>query len=128
MEHLGLVTLTHGKVKYRPSGFKKVEAPRFQDNWCMKVARLSALCTSHLYPPGNILVLIVVTGWVNPRATVWLEEFCQWKIPMTPSGMEPMTFQLVVQCLKKVCHQVPSYYMVATNKYFNLRMTKLQGM
>jgi hypothetical protein len=30
------------------------EAPRYQDNQHMKVVRLSALCTSHLYPPGNI--------------------------------------------------------------------------
>jgi hypothetical protein len=38
----------------RPSGFQKVEAPRFQDNRHKKVARLSALRTGHLYPPGNI--------------------------------------------------------------------------
>ena len=32
-------------------GFQQVEAPRFQDNWHMKVVRLSALCTACLYPP-----------------------------------------------------------------------------
>jgi len=32
----------------------EVEAPRFQDNRHMKVVRLSALRTGHLYPPGNI--------------------------------------------------------------------------
>jgi hypothetical protein len=35
----------------RPWGFQEVEAPRFQDNRHMKVARLSALRTGHLYPP-----------------------------------------------------------------------------
>jgi len=38
----------------RPLGFQEVEASRFQDNRHMKVARLSALSTSRLYPPGNI--------------------------------------------------------------------------
>jgi hypothetical protein len=39
---------------YRPTGFQEVEALRFEDNRHMKVASLSALCTGHLYPPGNI--------------------------------------------------------------------------
>jgi len=34
----------------RPSRFQEVETPRFQDNWHMKVVRLSAPCTGHLYP------------------------------------------------------------------------------
>ena len=38
----------------RPSGFHVVEVLRFCNNWHMKVASLSALCTSHLSPPGNI--------------------------------------------------------------------------
>ena len=33
-----------------PLGFQEVEAPRFQDNWHMKVVGLSILRTSHLYP------------------------------------------------------------------------------
>jgi hypothetical protein len=56
-----------------PWGFKEVEAPRFHDNWHMKVVRLSALSTSCLYPTGNIPGLTFVRGWVNPRAIVQLE-------------------------------------------------------
>jgi hypothetical protein len=38
----------------RPLGFQEVEAPRFLDNWHMKVVRLSTLRTGCLHPPGNI--------------------------------------------------------------------------
>jgi hypothetical protein len=34
-------------------------------------------------------------GCVDPRAIVRLEELGQLKNPMTSSGVEPMTFQLV---------------------------------
>ena len=52
------------------------------------------------------LVLVSVSGWVDPSSTEGLEGISQWLIPKAPSGIDPATFQLVEQCLN---HRVPPF-------------------
>jgi hypothetical protein len=56
--------------------------------------RLSALGAGRHLPPGRLLALISVRGWVDPRAIVLVVGLGKLKNPMTSSEIEPATFGL----------------------------------
>jgi hypothetical protein len=85
-------------------GFLEVEGSRLREDRRMKTITLSDLRAGRLYPQEILMVLITVSGWVEPRTTAQPEGLSQWKIPMTPSGIEPATFRLVKQITYKYIH------------------------
>ena len=89
------------------------------------MVRLSVLRTGRLYPQEIHLELTSVRGWVDPRAIVRPEGLCHWKIPMTPSGIEPATRQFVAQCLNHYATARPTLHFPSIN-FTSLLVPSLQ--
>jgi hypothetical protein len=115
---------------WRPIGLWDVEAPTFSRQsahrcrWgCQPYAP-----TDRPLLPGTFLVLISVIGWVDPRITVRLERSGPLKNPMTPSGIKPVTFRLVAECLNQLLsYRVPLtllvFLLISTAYYTHLKWT-----
>ena len=81
----GKDTAIPDQAYYRPIGFQEVEAPRFLDNGHMKVVRLSALFTGHLYSWYSFLLQAESTK--GPK--------------FQPLGIDAATFRPLAQCLNQ---------------------------
>ena len=82
------------------------QALRVSGCWGSQISRQSA-------HEGGKVVSPTHRPPLPPRKYSWYsfllegpEGLCQWKIPMTPSGIEPAAFRLVAQC-NQLRHRVP---------------------
>jgi hypothetical protein len=66
----------------------------------------SVLRAGRPLPPGRLLVLISVRGWVDLRAIVRQEVLGQLKNAILSAGIEPSTFRLVTKCLNQLRYRV----------------------
>ena len=100
-------------IKVKQSLYGPEQAQRIPGSLGSQISRQSAHAVGKVVspthrsplPPGNIPGAHFCKGWVNPRAIVRPEVLCQWKSPMTTSGIEPATFRLVAQCLNQLRHR-----------------------
>ena len=135
------LSYSKGKDKVKQSLCRPRQALRVPWGWGSQISRQSAneggkvVGPTHrppLPPQKILLVLISVTGRVNPRAKVWPAILCQQKNPMTPLGSEPASW-LQVQCFTQLHHHVPhlSYYKSAYilfPNFLQIQLTRIYEM
>ena len=81
-----------------PEGSRKLRFPDFMTT-VQEGGNFSALPTGCIYPQEISWYSFLLEAESTPRTIVRSEGLCQWKIPMTPSGIEPATFRFVAQHL-----------------------------
>jgi len=69
-------------------------------------------------PPGNIPGTYLCKRPSQPQGHSVTEGLCQWKIPMTSSGIEPTTLGLVAQSLNQLRHHIGHIYIYSCHYLF----------
>jgi len=98
-------------VKVKQSRYRPWQALRVPGGWGSQISRQSAHEGGKIVSPTHRPPLLPRKySWYScllqaesaPRAIMWPEGLCQWKTPMTPSGIGPATYRLVAQCINQL--------------------------
>jgi hypothetical protein len=107
------------KVKVKKSHYRPGYALRVPGGWGSQISIQSAQEGGKVVSPRHRPPLppenIAVRDWVSPRTIVQPEGLCQWKNPVTPSGIETATLRLVAECLNQLPHRVLPIILVMLN-------------
>jgi len=94
---------------YRPG-----QALRFPGGWGSQISTQSAYEGGKFVSPTHRPPLPPRKySWysfiLEAESIVRSEGLCEWKIPITLSGIEPATFRLVAKCFNQLRNRVPPY-------------------
>jgi hypothetical protein len=95
---------------------QKSRLPSFLDNRFTEGGEVDSR-TGRSLVPWSFLVLISVTGWVDPRVIVWLERLGKMKYQVTSSEIESDTFGYVAYYLNQQRCRVPLRRICPARKY-----------
>jgi hypothetical protein len=102
-------------IKVKQSHYRPWQALRVPGGWGSQILRQLAyeggkvVSPTHRPPlqPGNIPGTHSCYRLSRPQGHSRPEVLCQWRIPVTPLGIDPATFRFVARCLNQLRHCVP---------------------
>ena len=116
------------KAEVKLSLYRPGQALRFPGGWGSHFARqLAHECGMIGSPTHRLSLPLRKYSWCSflletespPGSIVRPSGLCQWYMPIRTSGIEPVTFRLVSQCLNQLRHIVPPVYTGCPTRYQN---------
>jgi len=111
-----LTEMSKVNVKVKQSHYRPEQVLRVPGGWSSQISRQSTHESGKVVSPTHRPPLtprkyswysFLLEAESTPRVKVRPEGLCQWKIPMTSSGIEPETFRFLAQCLNQLRHRLP---------------------
>jgi hypothetical protein len=110
------------KSHYRPwhsLSSRRLRLPDFRTVGALRWQGIELYTPAAFIPRKYSWYSFLLEAWVDLKAIVRPKGLCQWKIPVTPSVIDPATFRFVAQCLNQLRHHVPHIEACRRNRIYN---------